>query len=142
MALDITNKKILEILTRDGRKAYKSIADELNLSESTVRKRVAKMIEKKIIDKFTIDINPESIGRNVTAFLTVVPSTQSNIKELSDRIMLYSAVIEAFYMSGKCGLLLKVQVSDLLSLDELIENIRNFSKVSEIESCIVLRTLK
>ncbi|NVM02632.1 MAG: Lrp/AsnC family transcriptional regulator [Candidatus Helarchaeota archaeon] len=141
-ALDITNKKILEILTRNGRKAYKLIADELNLSESTVRKRVAKMIEKQIIDKFTIDINPESIGKNVTAFLTVVPSAQSNIKELSDRIMLYSAVTEAFYMSGKCGLLLKVQVSELLSLDELIENIRNFSKVSEIESCIVLRTLK
>ncbi len=140
--LDITNKKILEILTTDGRKAYKIIADDLKLSESTVRKRVAKMVEEGIIDKFTIQINPESVGKKVTAFLTVVPSNQSNIQELSDKLMQYSAVTEAFYMTGKCGLLLKVQVMDLAELDDLIENIRNFSKINEIESCIVLRTLK
>ena len=140
--LDIINKKILELLTKDGRKPYKSIADELNLSESTVRKRVAKMVEARIIDRFTIKINPESIGKRVMAFLTVVPSNQTSIKELSDRIMQYSAVSEAFYMSGKCGLLLKIQVSELKDLDELIENIRNFSKINELDSCIVLRVLK
>ena len=140
--LDEKNKLILELLTKDGRMAYKEIADKLEISESTVRKRVAKMVKEEIIDRFTISINPEKIGKKVMAFLTVVPSNQSSIKELSEQIMKFPQVIEAFYMSGKCGLLLKVQVSDLLNLDVLIEKIRNFNKINEIESCIVLRVLK
>lgn len=140
--LDETNKKILDFLTKDGRKPYKEIADELGLSESTVRKRVAKMAQDKIIERFTVSINPEKTGKKVMAFLTVTPTSQSNIKELSDELMKFPQVNEAFYMSGKCGLLLKVQVSDLLNLDVLIEKIRNFNKINEIESCIVLRVLK
>ncbi|MHA1315661.1 MAG: Lrp/AsnC family transcriptional regulator [Candidatus Helarchaeota archaeon] len=140
--LDETNQKILKRLMKDGRTPYREIADELGLSESTVRKRVSKMIENQIIDRFTIALNPERGGKKVLAFLTVVPSAQSNIKDLWDSIVNFPEISEAFYMSGKCGLLLKCEVQNLQKLDELLEQIRELRGINELESCIVIRVLK
>jgi len=112
------------------------------MSESTVRKRIAKLLEKRIISRFTITVNPEKTGNNILSFLTVSPTSQSDIKKLADSIIDIPEVVESFYMSGKCGLLLKVQVSSLSKLDELIERLRENPEVSELESCIVLRILK
>ena len=130
------------MLLDDGRKPYREISEQLGLSESTIRKRVSKLLKKSIIDKFTIKINPEHGGRRVLAFITIVPNNQSNIKEVADEISSYTEVTESFYMSGKCGILLKVEVASLQKLDEFIESIRETRGISEIESCIVLRVLK
>ena len=140
--LDEKDQFILQKLKEDGRISYGNIAKELNLSESTVRKRVNRLIEENIIERFTIVLNPKKSGKKILSFITLVPSTQSNIKDLIDNILKLPEITEAFYMSGKCGLLLKCEVRNLKNLDELIEQIRELREISEIENCIVIRTLK
>lgn len=140
--LDETNRRILEKLVENGRITYIDIAEELGLSESTVRKRINKLKKDQVISRFTITINPEKIGKNIISFITVNLKSQSNIKKLTDSIIDLSDIAEIFYMSGKCGLLIKVQVSSLSKLNELIEKIREKSEINTIESCIVLRILK
>ncbi len=130
------------MLMDNGRKPYREISEQLGLSESTVRKRVSKLIKKSVIDKFTIQLNPQRDGKKVLAFITIVPNNQSNIKEVADEISNYAEVSESFYMSGKCGILLKVEVASLQKLDEFIESIREMRGIAEMESCIVLRVLK
>ena len=140
--LDDVNRRIIQMLMDNGRKPYREISEQLGLSESTVRKRVSKLLKKSVISKFTIQLNPQRDGKRVMAFITIVPNNQSNIKEVADEISNYSEVSESFYMSGKCGILLKVEVASLHKLDEFIESIRETRGISEIESCIVLRVLK
>ena len=130
------------MLMQDGRKPYREISEYLGLSESTVRKRVSKLLKNNVIDKFTIQLNPERGGKTVLAFVTIIPNNQSNIKEIADELSTYPEVSESFYMSGKCGILLKVEVASLQKLDEFIETVRETRGISEIESCIVLRVLK
>lgn len=140
--LDETNLKIIEYLKNDGRASYSTIADDLEVSESTVRKRVKKLMNKNVIERFTIILNPERDMRSVTSFLTIVPAQSGPIQDVARAIIDFPEVIEAFYMSGKCGLLAKVMVQDLTKLDGLIDKIRNLQGINEIESCIVLRELK
>ena len=140
--VDELNKKIIEYLKIDGRASYSQIAEKYGISESTVRKRVNKMIKENFIQRFTIVLNPNK-EEFITSFLTIVP-TQSNqsIKELANNIITFPEIIEASYMSGKCGILAKVMVKNLGKLDELIDKIRNLQGINEIESCIVLREIK
>ncbi|MBD3230749.1 MAG: AsnC family transcriptional regulator [Candidatus Lokiarchaeota archaeon] len=141
--LDETYKKIIDHLKEDGRASYSEIAEKLDVSESTVRKRVKKLIKNDVIERFTIKLNPESQEKGVTSFLTIVPAqSDQSIKDIAGAIVEFPEVEEAFYMSGKCGLLVKVRVSNLGKLDELIDKIRNLQGINEIESCIVLRELK
>ncbi|MHA1649731.1 MAG: Lrp/AsnC family transcriptional regulator [Candidatus Helarchaeota archaeon] len=142
LKIDEKNKLILEVLKRDGRASFADIAKKLDMNESTVRKRVNKMIDDGIIDHFTVVLNPNVSGKTIISFLTVIPASHYKINELSNEVIQIPEVIEAFYMSGKCGLLLKVHVSSLTELDLLLEKMREIHGIGEIESCIVIRQLK
>jgi len=140
--LDEKNRQIIEMLKRDGRASFADIAKKLDMNESTVRKRINKLIEDNIIDYFTVVLNPNVDGKNILSFLTITPASHYKINELSNEVVRMPEVIEAFYMSGKCGLLLKVQITSLTELDLLLERFRELHGIGEIESCIVIRQLK
>jgi len=140
--LDEKNRQIIEVLRRNGRASFSDIAKELGMNESTVRKRVNKLIDEGIIDHFTVVLNPSVNGRNIISFLTVIPASHYKINELANEVIKLPEVIEAFYMSGKCGLLLKVHVSSLVELDLLLEEMRKINGIGNIENCIVIRQLK
>jgi len=135
-------RQIIEILKRDGRASFADIAKKLDMNESTVRKRVNKLIDDKIIDHFSVILNPNVNGRNIISFLTITPASHYKINELSNEVIQIPEVVEAFYMSGKCGLLVKVHVSSLTELDLLLERMRETHGIGEIESCIVIRQIK
>ncbi|MHA1278007.1 MAG: Lrp/AsnC family transcriptional regulator [Candidatus Helarchaeota archaeon] len=140
--LDEKNRQIIEVLRRDGRASFADIAKELGMNESTVRKRVNKLRDEGVIDHFTVVLNPSVNGRTIISFLTVIPASHYKINELSEEIIKLNEVIEAFYMSGKCGLLLKVHVGSLDELDILLEKMRKINGIGNIENCIVIRQLK
>ncbi|MHA1145568.1 MAG: Lrp/AsnC family transcriptional regulator [Candidatus Helarchaeota archaeon] len=140
--LDDVNQKIIHYLKRDGRASFADIANRLKISESTVRKRVNKLINNNLISHFTVVLNKPKHDRKVLAFLTISPLIQSNIKDIADQILKFADVTEGYYMSGKCGLLIKIEVDNLDRIDETIDVIRGIPGVKEIESCIVLRSLK
>ena len=122
---------------------FRKFTNDLNVSESNIRKRVNKLVKNGVIKNFTIVLNPEAMERSIMSFLTIIPK-QSNklVKEIANRIIDFPEVSEAYYMSGKYGLLVKVSVQNLSKLDEFIERIRNIQGINEIESCIVLKELK
>ena len=72
--LDDKDKRILEMLLEDSRRPYHEIAKDpkVLLSESTVRKRVVKLQDEGVIEKFTIKICRED-ERCIIAFLTLIP---------------------------------------------------------------------
>ncbi|MGQ9723712.1 MAG: Lrp/AsnC family transcriptional regulator [Candidatus Jordarchaeum sp.] len=141
MELDYINKKIIEMLTNDARRPYREIADELEVTESTVRKRVNKLVEEKVIERFTLALNPSKSGRSVTAYVTAYPQNQRE-REVEELVKELPEVVEAYAMSGKCGVNMKVEVKDLQSLNAFLEKLQNESAIIGLESCIALKELK
>jgi len=145
--LDEKDKRILELLIEDSRRPYKDISDLLtaegmSLSESTVRKRVIKLQEDKVIEKFTIKVCRED-ERCIIAFLTLIPKTESELKELLRETQILPQCEEVYFLAGQCGVLVKVNVPDINELDALVENFRGRSDVKSIERvCVVLKPIK
>jgi Lrp/AsnC family leucine-responsive transcriptional regulator len=145
--LDDKDKRILEMLIEDSRRPYKEIADQLcdegmALSESTVRKRVIKLQEDGVIEKFTIKVCRED-ERCIIAFLTLIPKSESEIKELLRETQILPQCEEVYFLAGQCGVLVKVNVPEITELDALIENFRGRSDVRSVERvCVVLKPIK
>ena len=59
--MDAIDKRLLEILAEDARCSATDISKEVNLSIPAVNKRIARLRESGIIEKFTVQIDP-SIG--------------------------------------------------------------------------------
>ena len=140
--LDDKDKKIIEMLLEDARRPYREIADEIGLSESTVRKRVVRLQEGGIIEKFTIKICREE-ERCIYAFITLIPKNESEIKALLSETIILPQCEEVFKLDGRCGVLVKVNVPDTNELDALIEAFRARSDIESVERvCVVLKPIK
>jgi DNA-binding Lrp family transcriptional regulator len=142
--LDEKDKRILEMLLEDSRRPYHEIAEDpaVVLSESTVRKRVLKLQEEGVIEKFTIKICRED-ERCIIAFLTLIPKTQAETKELLREAQILPQCEEVYFLAGECGVLIKVNVPEIIELDALIESFRARADVKSVERvCVVLRPIK
>lgn len=142
--LDDKDKRILEMLLEDSRRPYHEIAGDPNvqLSESTVRKRVIKLQEEGVIEKFTIKICRED-ERCIIAFLTLIPHSQAETKELLREAQVLPQCEEVYFLAGECGVLIKVNVPEIIELDALIESFRARADVKSVERvCVVLRPIK
>jgi len=140
--MDDKDKRILEMLIEDSRRPYREVADDVGLSESTVRKRVLKLQEEGVIEKFTIKICREE-ERCIIAFLTLIPRNESEMKDLLRETQIIPQCEEVYFLAGQCGVLVKVNIPEITELDALIENFRGRSDVKSVERvCVVLKPIK
>jgi len=142
--LDEKDKRILEMLLEDSRRPYHEIATDskVNLSESTVRKRVIKLQEGGIIEKFTIKLCRED-ERCIYAFLTLIPKNESEIKDLLRETVILPQCEEVYKLDGRCGILIKVNVPDTNELDAILEMFHSRTDIESVERvCIVLKPIK
>ncbi|MBS3816738.1 MAG: Lrp/AsnC family transcriptional regulator [Candidatus Thermoplasmatota archaeon] len=82
--MDEKDKKILEILKENSRTPYTEIAREVDLSEATVRKRIDKMKEEGIIDKFTIELDPANLGYQTVCLLGLDVEPEHFLKAINE----------------------------------------------------------
>lgn len=130
------------MLIEDSRRPYREIAEEVDLSESTVRKRVLKLQEEGVIERFTIRVCREEESC-IMAFITVIPKTSGEIKELLREMQVLPQCEEVYFLAGECGVLIKVAVPEINELDALIESFRGRSDVRSVERvCVVLKPIK
>jgi len=141
LKIDDTDEQILKILEEDGRISYRELGQKLGIEESTARKRILRLKEKGVIERFTIDVNETTLGRTITAFITVYPSLKQ-ADEVVDKIVNFEEVTESYNLSGRCGVFLKTTFGDMKTLNEFIAKIRGIPGIVGIHTCISLETIK
>ena len=70
-ALDKLDRSILRCLQANGRETYDVIGEQVGLSPSAVLRRVKRLEEAGVIDRYVALVKPESVGLGLTAYLNV-----------------------------------------------------------------------
>src|SRR5665647_1614699 len=70
-ALDRLDKLILGRLQLNGRETYDAIGAQVGLSPSAVLRRVKRLEEGGVIDRYVALVRPESVGLGLTAYVNV-----------------------------------------------------------------------
>ncbi len=139
--LDEKDRKLLNILQENGRAPYSIIADELGVSEATVRYRVKKMIDAGVIKKFTVLLDPKKIGYLNTGILMVktVPELfEQASKEISD----LNESHHVFQNTGEYNVVAVVQAHDLEHLSDLRKRVEMIEGVREVLLSATTRRIK
>lgn len=140
LKIDELDYRILKILEEDGRISYRQLGKQLGIEESTARKRVLRLREKGVIERFTVEINEATLGRTITAFITVYPSLKHADRVIKEVLNL-NEVLESYNLSGRCGIFLKAMFGDIKALNNFVTKIRNIGGITGIHTCISLETL-
>ena len=139
--LDKVDMKIIRILQRDGRTPNTDIARELGVSESTVRNRISRLIESKVIQIVAV-ADPFKLGLDVAAMIKI----HSDIKKVDQVAEELRKIDEIWYIAlatGRSTFDVEVYVKSIHQLHELLEHrIWQIDGIEQTETSVVLSYLK
>ena len=133
MDIDNKDKKIIEVLRQDSRKPIREIAKETKIRPSTVHQRIQKLVENRVIEKFTIKLNNKEVGENFIVFMLVKGGTTEYI---DNKILGNEHVKEVFGVTGEYDLLIKLKFENVEEFHEFVLNFRKGKK--EIQSTLTM----
>lgn len=143
--LDDRDRKILHELQIDGRLSWVELADRANLSATACQRRVQALLDKGIIEGISARIDPEALGYEVEAYVSVYVDRQDVelAKNFRKAIQHYPQVQTCRMMTGQVDYLLRVVATDLKSFGRFIEEkILCLPGVKDASSSIVLDRIK
>lgn len=145
MPLDSVDRRMLEILQRDGRISNAALAEQLHLSPSPCLRRLRALERDGVITGYSATLDRTKLGLGVTLFveLKVEGHSDRTSAEISERLAAAPEVISAHIVSGAADFLLEVVVADLAAYERLMfDTLLPIPHVADVRSNFVLRTAK
>lgn len=142
-AIDEVDYKIIAELQKNARVKNRDIARKLNVSQSTVSKRVRKLEGTGIIKRYTCVLNYRALGFTTVAFSFIRCKDQSanNVEKLVDRLKENREVIEFHKVLGEDDIILKVYARNTQDFQRIIEKLTQSDNIEHIRSALVTETL-
>ncbi len=124
--MDKMDKRLVQLLEKDARQSSKELAEKLNVSPATVRRRIANLIKNNVV-RFVAVVDPERMGFPLAAIF----SFEVDLEKLDLAIQALNGRPEVRWLSTNTGRSNIVAVAQFTSTDELADFTKN--EVSKIE---------
>lgn len=148
-ALDRLDLAILRRLQLNGRETYDVIGEQVGLSGSAVLRRVKRLEEAKVIDRYVALVRPESVGLGLTAYINVrlEKHTESHKRNPMDlfraSVQTWPEVVECAALTGEMDYLLRVVVEDMGHYSRFImDTLLKHPSVQDCKTSFVLDRVK
>ena len=147
--LDKLDRQILRSLQLDGRASYELLAGQVALSPSAVLRRVKRLEESGVIDRYVALVKPESVGLGLTAYINVrlEKNTESHrrnpIDLFRDSVQIWPEVVECDALTGEMDYLLRVVVQDMAHYSRFVmDTLLKHPSVQDCKTSFVLDRVK
>ncbi|MDR6538698.1 Lrp/AsnC family transcriptional regulator [Variovorax soli] len=148
-ALDKLDRLILRTLQSDGRATYDQLAEKVSLSPSAVLRRVRRLEESGVIDRYVALVKPEAVGLGLTAYLNVrlEKHTETHKRNPMDlfraSVVTWPEVVECAALTGEMDYLLRVVVADMAHYSRFImDTLLKHPSVQDCKTSFVLDRVK
>jgi Lrp/AsnC family transcriptional regulator, regulator for asnA, asnC and gidA len=137
--LDPVNRRIIEILQREGRSPFTSIARELGVSEAAVRARVQRLTDAGVLDVVAVT-NPLKLGFDVMALVGV--QANSDLDRVASVVSEWDETSYVVITSGSYDLLVEVVCEHNRHLLDVVQRLREIEGVKSTETFMYLDMVK
>ncbi|MCD5345481.1 Lrp/AsnC family transcriptional regulator [Agromyces sp. H3Y2-19a] len=137
--IDDLDRRLIELLARDGRRPFASLAEELGVSQSTVRARVAKLQEDDVVMIVAL-CNALLLGHQVVRLLLSVRNLTP--RSVADGLVGINQINHVALVAGSHDLYLEATCRDQPQLIALLDEIRRHPGVAAIQPIIVTSLAK
>lgn len=148
-SLDKLDRSILRCLQINGRETYDVVGEQVGLSSSAVLRRVKRLEEAGVIDRYVALVRPESVGLGLTAYINVrlEKHTESHKRNPMDlfraSVQTWPEVVECAALTGEMDYLLRVVVQDMAHYSRFImDTLLKHPSVQDCKTSFVLDRVK
>ncbi|HEV8432056.1 MAG TPA: Lrp/AsnC family transcriptional regulator [Thermoanaerobaculia bacterium] len=141
VALDDLDQRILDLLLRDGRAPASQLADQVGLSRQAVAERIEKLERAGVVRGTTVVLDPNSLGRVVTAFVAARgPKLDAKATKHFRGLMDRDDVLEVHTVAGEDCYLIKVRTDSIPSLNSILNELSSAPLSLSTRTTIVMET--
>lgn len=120
--IDLLDKKILGILSKNARVPFKDVAAECNVSRAAIHQRVQRLIEEGVIIGSGFYINPKSVGYSTCTYVGITLERGNMYKDVVERLSQIPEIVECHFTTGPYTMLVKLYARDNEQLKDLLNN--------------------
>ncbi|MDG5471477.1 Lrp/AsnC family transcriptional regulator [Jeotgalibacillus sp. ET6] len=138
--IDELDRGIIRILSKDGRIAFSEIANQLNVTEKTIRLRYKNLVQNEIIEVVGV-VNPIAIGLKAGAIIQI-RTTQGSIEAVMERLKTMKEIRFITMTSGPYTLLIQINVQSQEDIRQSILKLDQIEGIVDINTIIQLENYK
>ncbi|MGL4960775.1 MAG: Lrp/AsnC family transcriptional regulator [Inquilinus sp.] len=145
ISLDSFDLKILQVLQEDARITMLDLAAQVGLSATPCARRVKRLEDEGLIDRYVTLLNAERLGLGLTVFVNVRLNSQvpKSFETFEAAIQRMPEVVGCYLLAGQYDYLVQVRVANVEAYRDLIrERLIAIEGVAETQSSIVLEQTK
>ncbi|MHA1507350.1 MAG: Lrp/AsnC family transcriptional regulator [Promethearchaeota archaeon] len=140
--LDNTDKEILRILQFNAKASLKDIEKKVELSTTSIKKRIDRLIEKQVIKQYVALIDCRHLGYREMVMASLRVNSSHPLERVKEQIEAMERIKFAYVITGDYPIFVMAKCLDHSDSMEIIENLRNLPGVEEIKTQIVLDKIK
>lgn len=126
--MDEIDRELIILLQENSRITMTELSKKVNLSRPSVQERVNKLLEKGVIEAFTVIVNPKKIGRKVVFYIEISDLNLS-YEEFVEIALSKEAITEIHAVTGGANYIIKASTPDVDSMNELLEEFMGYGKI-------------
>ncbi len=134
--MDELDRRILGLLTEDGRMTVKEIAGRVALTSPAVSERIRRMEKSGVIAGYTVVLGDVEPKNRIDALIgiSVAPADRQYFLSMAEN---QPGVAQCFHVTGSHSFIVKVCCADMHELEHLINR---FQKLGQTNTQIILST--
>ncbi|HJV25425.1 MAG TPA: winged helix-turn-helix transcriptional regulator [Aromatoleum sp.] len=143
--LDRIDRRILDLLQKNGRLSMTELANKIGLSATPCTERVKRLERDGVITGYHARVSPQALGKNLLVFVEIKLSAKSG--EVFDRVkkelLFVPEVMECHLVSGDFDYLVKARITEMGEYRRLLGNILlKLPSAAESRSYVVMEEIK
>jgi Lrp/AsnC family transcriptional regulator, leucine-responsive regulatory protein len=148
-AFDRLDRALLTRLQANGRETCEAMGEQVGLSPSAVLRRVKRLEEAGVIDRYVALVRPEAVGLGLTAYINVrlekhAESAKRNPMDLfRASVQAWPEVVECSALTGEMDFLLRVVVADMPAYSRfMMDTLLRHPSVQDCKTSFVMDRVK
>ncbi len=143
--IDLIDRKMLRLLSADGRMSITELADKVGLSKSPCQVRLKRLQRDGYILGFRAVLNDAKLGREHVAFTEVklVNTSEKALAAFNKAVLNIPEIEQCHMIAGSFDYLLKVRTRDIVAYRTVLgEHISNLPNVSHTSTFVAMQSVK
>jgi Lrp/AsnC family transcriptional regulator for asnA, asnC and gidA len=139
--MDEIDSEIIRALVRNSRMTLSQMSKEIKVPDATISNRLKKL-EETVIKQYTLVLDPDKLGLNVTAIIIIQTESEKHEK-VELELSILEEVSEVYSVSGEYDILIKVWAHSIEELNKIVNSkIRSVDGVEDLTEMIVMERVK
>ncbi|ADE04171.1 MULTISPECIES: HTH-type transcriptional regulator Lrp [Haloferax] len=140
MTYENLDAKLINALLGDGRASLRSLAEELDVSVTTVSNHLRDLEDEGVIEGYTPRVNYDALGYDVTAVIQLKVEG-SALPEITERLRAEKQMISVYEVTGDYDIIAIGKFRDTDGMNTQIKKLLTDADIRESNTSVVLNAV-